>query len=125
MCDGEQRMGIVERCENALARIEKQGNEIMKKLLEAKNGDNLRTTGDGQNTEFINDRGRGAFPADSSGTDSLSLIYEEGRIRGLRSSDAVLPPKQIAIHIFSDSPLAVFQTDGDLQLRSVRRKKDT
>lgn len=93
--------------------------------LEELDGDNLRTTGDRQNTEFVNDRGRGAFQADSTGTDSLSLIYEEGRIRGLRSSNEVLPPKQIEIHIFSDTPLAVFQTDGDLQLRSVRRKKDT
>lgn len=127
MCGGEDRKmakGVVERCEEKLDELLRLGGKIYTKVSD-KNGDHIRSAGDRENTEFINDRTGGTFQADSAGENSLSLIYEEGRLRSLGSSDGVLPPKQISIHLFSDAPLAVFSTDGGIVVRGVRRKEDT
>lgn len=107
-----ERRGIVERLETKI-------DEVLREVR--KHGDNIRTTGDWQNTEFINDRGGGAVKGDVSREDSISLVYEKGCIRSIRESDRTIPPKALTIHIFSDTPLVVLQTDGNLQFRGVRR----
>ena len=90
-----------------------------------KNGDTVWTSGDGENTEFINDRGGGAVAEDPPGEDSVSFIYEEGGVRGCEQSNPSVWDFRFQIHIFSDSPLAMLPTDGGLLVQRVRRKEDS
>jgi hypothetical protein len=125
MCSDDERkekMGIIERCEEALSRIEKQGNEIMRKLSKPEvkgDGNHIRATGNGENPEFVNDRVGGITKGDPPGAYSISLVYEKGVLRGLRTSDRTIPPKAITVQVFSNTPLVVLQADGDLQFRGV------
>lgn len=129
MCGGDERrekMGIVERCEQALDRIEGATKKMLKIMetpkVEVKfNGDHIRATGDGKNTEFVNDRGGGAQEWHGSREDRVSFIHEKGVFRGLGASDCTLPPKVVTIQIFSDASLAVFQANGDIVIRGIRR----
>lgn len=114
---------MFEKIQNQLAIIVAAQDNILSSLgnlqRQIKNGDNIRTTGNGKDDSVARDSGERTTIVHAPREDSLSFIYEEGRFRSRRASDQTVPATEITIRVFSNSPLVVFQTDGSIELRGI------